>query len=60
MGGGVTTLYVDGAELLQGALVCGNGMGGGRAGIGQRSVPFYPAATAGTHSAVVAGYRGAA
>lgn len=46
---------MDGAELLQGALV-----GGGQAGVGQRSVPLSPAATAGPLGAVVAGYRGAA
>lgn len=46
---------MDGAELLQGALV-----GGGQAGVGQRRVSLYPAATAGTHRAVVAGYRGTA
>lgn len=46
---------MDGTELLQGALV-----GGGQAGIGQRSVSLHPAATAGTHRAVVAGYGGAA
>ena len=51
----IATLYVDGAELLQGALV-----GGGQAGVGQRSVPLSPAATAGPLGAVVAGYRGAA
>lgn len=51
----VTALYVDGAELLQGALV-----GGGQAGIGQGRVSLHPAATAGTRRAVVAGCGGAA
>lgn len=46
---------MDGAELLQGALV-----GGGQAGVGQGSVPLSPAATAGPLGAVVAGYGGAA
>lgn len=51
---------MDGTELLQRALVCCDGMAGGQAGVGQRSVSLCPAATAGTHRAVVAGYRGAA
>lgn len=51
---------MDGTELLQGALVCWDRVGGGQAGVGQRSVSLHPAATAGTHRAVVAGYRGAA
>lgn len=46
---------MDGTELLQGALV-----GGGQTGVGKWRVSLHPAATAGTHRAVMAGYRGAA
>lgn len=48
---------MDGAELLQGVLV-----GGGQAGVGQRSVSisFCPAATAAQRGAVLAGNGGTA
>lgn len=57
VGGQVPTLYVDGAELLQGVLV-----GGGQAGIGQRgvSISFSPAAAAAQIGAILAGNRGTA
>ena len=51
---------MDGTELLQGALVCREGMGRGRAGVGQGEVSLHPAAAAGAHGAVVAGYGRAA
>lgn len=46
---------MDGAELLQGVLV-----GGGQAGVGQRSVSLCPAAAAAQGGAVLAGNRGTA
>lgn len=52
---GLAALYVDGAELLQGALVSG-----GQAGIRQGGVPLPPAAAAGPSGAGVAGHGGAA
>lgn len=57
MWGQVTTLDVDGAELLQRVLV-----GGGQAGVGQRgvTVPLGPAAAAADSRAVLAGNGGTA
>lgn len=54
-GVGPSRAYVEGAELLQGALLCLD-----RGAAGQRSVFLCPAATAGAHRFVVAGYRRAA
>lgn len=54
----VTTLYVDGTELLQWALVCW--MGGGQAGVRQRNISLSLSTTTGTCGAVMAGYRGTA
>ena len=51
----VVALYMDGAELLEGALVAG-----GRARVGQRSVPLDAAAATGVRRALIAGYGRAA
>lgn len=51
----LAALDVDGAELLQGALVSRR-----QAGVGQGGVPLAPAAAAGPRRAVVAGHGGAA
>lgn len=49
-----------GTELLQRALVCWDGMGGGQAGVRQRNISLSLLATTGTCRAVMAGHRGTA
>lgn len=53
----VTALYVDGAQLLQGALV--RQVARGQAGVGQRGAPLGPAAAAGARGAAAGHGRAA-